>query len=104
MEVLLSDQNCSGFSQPSYDFRIAHRHPVCQHSACRRGPHTGRVNQVFQSNRNAVQSPAPLPRDEFSLSVGRFSQRRIRGHRDERIQLRIERIDFLQTLTRQLDG
>src|SRR5207245_3532993 len=85
VQVVLAYKDRAGSSQLGSDIGICGRNAVFVNRACRRGTHTGSVNQVFQPDGNAVQRTPPTSCLNFFLCLRRFIKRRFRGDGYERI-------------------
>ena len=61
------------------------------------------IDQVFQSNRNPVQRPAPFPAQDFLFRSPRLCQRGLGAHCNKGIQRGIKFLDAIQTSASQFD-
>ena len=86
VQVLFTDHHRPSLFQAAHNLGIFRRHTVFEQSARRRCPNPGCIYQIFQTNRCAVQRPAPLTMLNFLLRGPCLPQRRVRSHGNERVQ------------------
>ena len=103
MKIVLAQNHSASRAQPLHDFRIFSRHTMLKkRAACGCSRFRG-IDNVFQRDGNAMQRSAPLLARDLDLRSPRFGQRGFSSHRNERIQLRIQFLDAIQTIASQFD-
>ncbi len=90
MQIVLSDDYGSDVSQSPDHIRVLLGNAIFKVRARRRRPDSRSVNDVLERNRNSVQWASPLSAPDRRLCCPRLGERALGGHRDERIQLRIQ--------------
>jgi hypothetical protein len=104
MEIQLAQDDRAGRLEAPHDVRIFGRHALPEHVARRRRADAGRVDVVLQRDRNPVQRAAEFPVPLLRFHLPRGGERPIGGHRDERVQRRVEPADALPAEIREVDG
>ena len=103
VHVQLAEQHRAGVAEPGDDGRVVLRHEVGQDLRASGGPDPGGVVQVLQRDRDPVQRPPVLPWLDLTLRPPRRRERRVRQHRDKRIDPPVQRRNPIQTSPRNLD-
>jgi len=102
VQIIFSDDDRPRVPQSPNQFRVVRRDAVRTQRARRRRTHSRHVDQILQRHRNPMQRPPPLPAQNLSLGPPRLRQRRLSHHRNERIERRVQSLDALQALPRNL--
>src|ERR1700676_348109 len=103
VHVQLADDNGSrGLETPNY-FRILRRHTIGEDRAGGCSAYAGCVDQIFQSNWNAVQRSAPSAALALGFEFACLRQRLLAHDRDVRVERRVEFLDSVQALLSKLD-
>ena len=101
MQILFPQNDRARVAKPPDNRSVFRRYAVLEQSAGCCGAHTGRIHDVFQSDRNSVQRPTVVSTVDFFFRTTRISESRLGQHGDKRIQLWIQMLDALQAIARQ---
>jgi hypothetical protein len=95
VHVLLADQHRSSASQANHNFGVVSGHAVRKHLARARGLDARRVNEVLQTDWDAVEGTPPLAPLNLALGLSSFLHSGFRGDRDECVDPWIQPLDSL---------
>ncbi len=103
MHIELADDYRSCLLQLPHNLGICGRNAIAILIAGRCGAHSGCVEQVFQSDRNAVQWPTIVSCCDFGFGPARLIQRGVGGDGDEGIEDRIKPLNTVETFASQFE-
>ena len=99
----LAEEDAAGGVQSRRDRRVLARDIVDAYFRVPRGQDAGGVVQILEREWNAVQRPAVAAGRDLRLGRTRLAQGEIRRHGNERVQLRLERLDARELGAHELD-
>ena len=95
MQVLLAEQDSACCFQSVHDFGVRGGNAILEDRAGQGRPHSCCIGMLFESERDAVERPAPPAAPHFSFSRPRLRQSLLGGHGDEGIKARVQPLDPL---------
>jgi hypothetical protein len=104
VQVLLAEQDGACRLQPSYDFCVRRGNAVFEYGAGQCGSYSCRIDVVFESDRDAVERPAPPAAPHLGFGFTRLRHRLLGRNGDECVEGGVQLLDPQQARTRQLDG
>ena len=97
VHVQLAQHDRAGAGEPRHDRRVRPGHAVGQDARARCRPNAGRVEEILEPDRHAVEWSERLTREDAGERGVRRLERRLCAHRDERTERAVERRDPIET-------
>ena len=104
MQVRLANEHGASSAQPGYAGGVLSRHAMGVDLGGRRGAHAGRVVQVLESHRNAVQWSPIVAAQDLLLATTGSGQRLFAGHGNVGIERLIQGINALEVCLSHFHG
>jgi hypothetical protein len=100
----LADEDRAGFTQPAHGHRVLGRHLVGKDQRAHRGADALGEQQVLDRERHPVEGAEVSARHHRRLGPARGFPGLVRGHGDEGVDGRLERLDPPENGVDQRDG
>src|SRR5688572_29086158 len=102
MQVQFAQENGARPLQPEDNLGVLSRNAIFKNAACRSRTYSGRVDIVFQGDRNAVKRPAKLTALYFGFHLAGSRQRLLASDCDERVYGPIVSFDTVEARLHQI--